>query len=107
MANLKVFADKQTHRQTDIWMGQTYNYAHDPSMQGIKRTKKSDFNATTPPPRCLITDFLIDNKTFKGSYFDFSHITELENIYITEIYMRKQYKSSISKNHKIKQKCFF
>ena len=28
----------------------------------------------------------------KGGYLDFSHLTELENIYIPEIYMRKQYK---------------
>ena len=38
---------------------------------------------------------------FKGGYLDFSHLAKLENIYITEIYMKKQYKSSITKNHKI------
>ena len=38
---------------------------------------------------------------FYGDYLDFSHLTELENIYITEIYMKKQYKSSISKNRNI------
>ena len=26
-----------------------------------------------------------------GSYLDFSHLTELENKFITEIYMKKQY----------------
>ena len=26
---------------------------------------------------------------FKGGYLDFSHLTELKNIYITEIYMKK------------------
>ena len=25
----------------------------------------------------------------KGGYLDFSHLTELKNIYITEIYMKK------------------
>ena len=36
------------------------------------------------------------------------HLTELKNIYITEIHMKKQYKSSIIKNHKITKKvCFF
>ena len=35
---------------------------------------------------------------FKGGYLHFSHLTELKNIYITEIYMRKQYKSSKIKN---------
>ena len=45
-------------------------------------------------------------RRIKGGYLDFSHLTELENIYITEIYMRKQYKSSKTKNHKIKQKYF-
>ena len=43
---------------------------------------------------------------FKGGYLDFSHLTELKKIYITEIYMKKQYKSSITKNHKIIQKKF-
>ena len=31
---------------------------------------------------------------FKGGYLDFSHHTELKKIYINEIYMKKQYKSS-------------
>ena len=42
----------------------------------------------------------------KGGYLDFSHLTELKNIYITEIYMRKQYKSSKIKNKK-NSKLFF
>ena len=42
----------------------------------------------------------------KGGNLDFAHLTELKNIYITEIYMIKQYKSSITKNHKI-QRFFF
>ena len=28
-------------------------------------------------------------KWFKGGYLDFSHLAELEKIYITEIYMKK------------------
>ena len=40
----------------------------------------------------------------KGGYLDFSYLTELKNIYITEIYMRKQYKSS--KIKKITKKIF-
>ena len=39
-----------------------------------------------------------------GGYLDFSHLTESNNIYITEIYMKKKKKknkSSIIKNHKI------
>ena len=43
---------------------------------------------------------------FKGGYLDFSHLTELENIYITEIYMKKHYKSSRIKNRKITKKIF-
>ena len=35
----------------------------------------------------------------KGGYLDFSHLIELKNIHITEIYMKKQYKSLIIKNH--------
>ena len=38
---------------------------------------------------------------FKGGYLDFSHLPELKNMYITEIYLEKEYKSSIIKNHKI------
>ena len=37
----------------------------------------------------------------KGGNLDFSHLTELKNIYITDIYMKKQKKSSGIKNHKI------
>ena len=44
---------------------------------------------------------------FKGGYLDFSYLTKLKNIYITGIYMKKQYKSSITKNHKIKRNIFF
>ena len=41
---------------------------------------------------------------FKGGYLDFSHLTELKKMYIIEIYMKKQYKSSRIKNHEIKKK---
>ena len=44
---------------------------------------------------------------FKGCYLDFSNLAELKNIYTTEIYMKKQYKSSITKNKKIEKKFFF
>ena len=37
----------------------------------------------------------------KGGYLEFSHHAKLKNIYVTEIYMKKQYKSSVIKNHKI------
>ena len=40
----------------------------------------------------------------KGGYLDFSHLPKLKNIYITEIYMKKEHKSSIIKNHKITNK---
>ena len=47
----------------------------------------------------------------KGGYLDFSHLIDLEKTNITEIYMGKthththtHYKSSITKNHEIKQK---
>ena len=38
---------------------------------------------------------------FKGGYLDFSHLTELKYIYITEIYMKKR---SRIKNRKITKK---
>ena len=43
----------------------------------------------------------------KGGCLDFSHLAELKNIYITEIYMEKQYKSSVIKNYKITEKVWF
>ena len=46
-------------------------------------------------------------KYFKGGYLDFLHLTDSKNIYITEIYMKKQYKSSRIKNHKITVFFFF
>ena len=51
--------------------------------------------------------FFFSRTGFKGGYIDFSHLTELKKIYITEIYMKKQYKSSTIKNHKITKKYFF
>ena len=44
---------------------------------------------------------------FEGGHLDFSHLTELENIYVTDIYIKKQYKPSIIKNHKTTKKIFF
>ena len=43
----------------------------------------------------------------KGGCLDFSHLTELKYMYITEIYMKKQYKSSKTNNYKIRNKIFF
>ena len=55
-----------------------------------------------------MVDLYTVGSRFKGDYLYSSHLTELKNIYITEIYMKKQYKSSIIKNHKItKKKEFF
>ena len=46
----------------------------------------------------------IIKNTIKGGYLDFSHLTELEkNIYITEIYMITQYKSSTTKIIKLRK----
>ena len=46
----------------------------------------------------------IDLSKLKSGYLDFSHLTEIKNIYITEIYMEKQCKLSITKNYKITEK---
>ena len=37
-------------------------------------------------PQCFLCNLYL-----KGGYLDFSHLAELKNIYITEIYMKKQY----------------
>ena len=42
----------------------------------------------------------------EGGFLDFSHLTELKNIYMTEIYIKKQHKLSRIKNHKITKKKF-
>ena len=58
----------------------------------------------------LQSDLALHSSVFYliGGYFDFSHLTELKNIYVTEIYIRKQYKSSKIKNKEItKKKIFF
>ena len=47
------------------------------------------------------------NLAFTGGYLDFLQLTELKKIYITEIYMKKRYKSSITKNHEIKKQYFY
>ena len=45
--------------------------------------------------------------TLIGGYLDFSYLIELKKIYITDIYIEKQYKSSRIKNKKkIKKKEF-
>ena len=78
MANVKVFADKQTNARTSQKL-----YVPDLLMQVYKNTG------------------------IKGCYLDFSNLTELKNIYITEIYMKKQYKPPITKNKKIEKKHIF
>ena len=57
------------------------------------------FTAISPFPTMFSNGYFI--RVIKGGYLDFSHLTELKNIYITEIYMRKQYKTSKFKNKKI------
>ena len=44
-----------------------------------------------------IIDKCCGKRGLKGGHLDFSHLTELKNIYITEIYMKKQYNSPIIK----------
>ena len=39
------------------------------------------------------------NVHIQGGPLDFSHRTEVKIIYVTEFYMKKQYKSSIFQNH--------
>ena len=41
---------------------------------------------------------------FKGGYLEFSRLTKLKNVYINELYMKKQYKSSTIKNKITKKK---
>ena len=46
-------------------------------------------------------------RDIKGGYLDFSRLTKLKNIYITEIYMKKQYKSSMLRIIKLQTKFFW
>ena len=52
-------------------------------------------------------NFILSNNNLKVGYLDFSHLPNSKNTYITEIYMKKEYKSSIIKNHEITNKNFF
>ena len=45
---------------------------------------------------------LLWTSRLKGDYLDFSNLTELKNIYVNEIYMKNQNKSSRIKSHRIK-----
>ena len=66
------------------------------------------FSSSEKYSRMRYCDKLACNVTcFKGGCLDFSYLTELRNTYITEIYMNKQYKSSIIKNYKTTKKIFF
>ena len=57
---------------------------------------------------CLFSPATFSKSVLKGGYLDFSHLFELKKyMYITEIHMKKQYKSSITKNDKIKYIYFF
>ena len=40
----------------------------------------------------------------KGGYLDFSHLTELKNIYITEIYIKKIYNHQELRIRKLQKK---
>ena len=53
------------------------------------------------PAKCV---FLCVLDIVKGGHLDFSYLTKLKNIDITEIYLKTQDKSSIFKNHKITKK---
>ena len=58
------------------------------------------FNSISVMSWQLVQLSMLSSSYFKGGYLDFSHLTELKNIYITEIDMKKQYNSSKIKNHK-------
>ena len=64
---------------------------YDRSENIVRKRKKS----------LVISIYSFSHDLFKGGYVDFSHLTKLEYIYVTENYMKKQYKSSRIKNHKI------
>ena len=55
----------------------------------------------------LFVNMYIDLLKLKGGYFDFSHLPELKNTYITGINKKKEIISSIIKNHKITNNGFF
>ena len=69
---------------------------------GLKKFLLNTLNLTPEGPSCKTvgvsvcvqsTSFCQNaGRSIKGGYLDFSHLTKLRNIYITEIYMKKQYK---------------
>ena len=50
---------------------------------------------------------LHDYSELKGGYLNFSHLTELKNIYVTKMYLKKTIQITITKNHNIKKIFFF
>ena len=68
--------------------------------------KGNYFNQWRPDKLILLS--LRTILAFKGGYLDFSHLTKLKKImFVSEIYMKKQYQSSITKNYKITKKKMF
>ena len=70
-----------------------------------KKKKMTHSKILWEKKKVLVTKLMVIN----GGHLDFSHLSEVKNLYITEIYMKKkkQYKSSIIKNHEISEKSFF
>ena len=73
-------------------------YIHKP----FSRTSLFLFSFENNTTSDWIIQSCLTNQKFKvkGGYLDFSNLTELKNIFITEIYMKRQCQSSIIKNHK-------
>ena len=86
MANVEVFCG-QTEKQTDR--------ARSMALQQIIPIASPHISGKSMVPAKVSTllftfNFLLWKNGLKGGYLDFSHLTELENIYITEIYRKKQ-----------------
>ena len=74
-------------------------------MQGIWALRIGLINRVTSVISVLLRENTRNiSDSIKGDHLDFSHLTELKNTYITEIYIKKQCKSSIIKNRKITKK---
>ena len=69
-----------------------------------RKRRKCWLPAFSPIPTMSSKGFFF--RFVNGGYLDFSHLTELKSIIITEIYIRKQYKSSKIKNKTITKKIY-
>ena len=108
-SNKHAFKCELTPRKVNVWIEKSRDGRITPIVDVEVREIACGINHTVCTGYCIVflpkLELRVFEKkfTFKGSYLNFSHLTKC----ITEMYMKKQYKSSITKNNKFKKISFF